>query len=194
MVFPSCVFICVCVCLYGFRKLSSWSRICNSGWAVGGLNLAEIVCFFRYEIPRRSVQPSLRDLRGFWPLSDKRGEEVMLFPAWFVHSKKWVVVAVVVDQTRRVSQVLLQWLPCWQGIDHIWWSNDWSTTVRSYFTFRWDFWVFKPMPIFAVCENLLPAFEDIEAALCQNRDWRRLFHPRAHGMGFACLFQCFQIS
>lgn len=40
-----------------------------------------------------------------------------------------------------------------------------------YLTFRWDFWVFNPMPIFAVCENLLPAaFDDIGAAvLCRIR-------------------------
>lgn len=30
-----------------------------------------------------------------------------------------------------------------------------------YLTFRWDFWVFKPMPILAMCENVLPAFGDI---------------------------------
>lgn len=35
---------------------------------------------------------------------------------------------------------------------------------RVYLTFRWDLRVFKPMPIFAMCENLLPA-DDIGAAV-----------------------------
>lgn len=44
-------------------------------------------------------------------------------------------------------------------------------TSALYLTFRWDFWVLRPMPIFAMCENLLPAaFDDIGAAvLCRIR-------------------------
>lgn len=44
-------------------------------------------------------------------------------------------------------------------------------TSAPYLTFRWDFWVLRPMPIFAMCENLLPAaFDDIGAAvLCRIR-------------------------
>lgn len=39
--------------------------------------------------------------------------------------------------------------------------NRTRANLPIYLTFRWDFWVFKPMPILAMCENLLPAFDDI---------------------------------
>lgn len=48
---------------------------------------------------------------------------------------------------------------------------------ERYLTFRWDFWVFKPMPILAMCENLLPAFGDIGHVavllLCRMWKWPR---------------------